>query len=314
MMRFFPLACVLGWGLWAEAADRPAPYLPEADRAALRAASSALTAAMDRMAGLPLEKERVGALTAALEEAQVQAVRARAAARDLEGSAAAAAAELGAYFKGGGREPGVEKRLEDLGRDRNSERSRLGKLSARRQEVEDNLKKKKEPPKEKDKILDLLKAAAEVLREAEGEIAASERNDSSLREFRDRMKDELRRALSAFSELAGAAAGVVARSEEFESRSPAAREAFGVLGRPPEAEARTRAWEKIDRLRDCARGVFLSADSGGNRESDFSQRREAFLRQRVRFEAGLKEAMAALEEARGRLDRAAKLIAEAASY
>ena len=313
-MLLFPLSALLGTGWWAFGAERPVPYLPDADRMALRSAAAGLTAVMDRMAGLPMEAARAGSLAAALDEAQGHAARARDAALGLEGSAGAAAAELGAYFRGGGREPGVERRLEEFKRDRNSGKDRFVRLVGQRKEVEDNLKKKKEPPKEKDKILELLKAAEEVVLEAEGALRASEKNDASLREGMDRMKDELRRALSAFAELASAAAGVRTRAEEFFSRSPAARAAFAALGRPPEAEARTRAWEKTDLLRDCSRGLFLSADSGGNREGDFSLRREAFLRQRVRFEAGLKEALASLEEARGKLDRAAKLVAQAASY
>lgn len=308
------LLLLLGAAPGVSAAEKPAAYAPEDDRAALRADAAGLTAAVDRLAGLPLEKERVGALASALDEAQGRALRARADAEGLEGAAGGAAAELGAIFKGGGGEAGVEKRLEDLGRDRAAETGRLARLSARRRELEDALKKKKEPPKEKDRIMDLLKAAEESLGRAEGALRGSERNDPLLRECRDRMKDELRRALSAFGELAASLAGVRARGEQFTERSPGARAAFGSLGRAPEAEFRTRAWEKLDLLRDSARGLFLSADSGLNRESDFAVRREAFLRQRTRFEAGLKEARAALEEAKGLLDGAARLVNEAAAY
>lgn len=298
----------------AGAQERIAPYAPEAERAALRGAAAAVSAAGDRLAGTPLEKEKTAALVAALDEALRGAVAAAAAASSFEAAGREASDEVEALFDGADGEPGIEKRMDELSRERGVERARLAGLSGQSKLDEDKLKKLKEPPKNKDRLLELLHKEEEILKEASDALRASEAPEPALRESRDRMKEELRRCRTAFGELAGGAGAVRSRAEEIQGRAPEARASFGALGRPPEGEARSRAWGRIESLRDCARGLFLGADSALNRGDDLRSRREAFLRRLVRFEAAHKEARGKLERARESLDKAARLADEADDY
>lgn len=298
----------------AGATERLAPYAPEAERAALRGAAAGVSAAGDRLAGTPLEKEKAAALVAALDEAVRESVASSSAALNFEAAGRDAVDELGALYDGVDGEPGIERRMEELARERGAERARLARLSGQSKLDEEKLKKLKEPPKNKDKLLELLHKEEEILKEASDALRAAEEPEAALRESRDRMKDELRRCRGAFGELAGGAGAVRSRAEELQRRAPEARASFGALGRPPEGEARTRAWGRIESLRDSARGLFLGADSALNRGDDLRSRREAFERQRVRFEAAHEQAREKLDKARELLDKAARLADEADDY
>lgn len=281
-----------------------ARYDPDSDRFVLRQTATASRAAVVAATGLALEPEKASAIERGLDEGLRQARLAAGAARSLDAAARLRDAEMTAGIK----ENVLELKIKEAAAPIAVERVRWERLSADRSD----LKKKVDelPDEEKKKLLPLIAKAEGALNSAASALRPLEESVKLAGERALEMKDARARALGPFVEISSGAAGTIARAEDLAAPAAEAKARLGALGQEPRGVARSRAWEKLEPLRDVTRLLFEAADRACNRADDFRRHSatyqtasEAFEKSRLAAKAGPADAKAFLDAADQELAR-----------
>ncbi|MBI2387538.1 MAG: hypothetical protein HYV14_16230 [Elusimicrobia bacterium] len=248
--------------LLAPAPVLAARYDPSFDRAALRQAATSAHSGIVEATGLALELEKVPAITAGLDEGLRQARLAADAARALD----AAARQRGAALETGSKDAALARRIKEVSEPVAAERLRLSRLASAQSEL--TAKVDDLPDEARKKLRPLLAKAGAGLRSAGDALRPLEEAVKVMGERALAMKELQRDSRGPLVEISSAAAGTVLRAEELPPALAEAKARLASLGEEPRAAARSRAWEKLDRLRDIARLLFQEADRACNRADE----------------------------------------------
>lgn len=272
-----PLALFISAGAVA------AGYDPDADRAALRGAANACYDETVRATGLPLTPEKAPEIKTGLDEAVRQCRLAAEAAKSLETGGVQRAAEMAAVAAGRGG-PAPEADAKEFAAAASAQRARWSKDDAAQDELRkrvDALPDKKDdgkPNGEKRELKDMLAGSAAALDDADGALKKAEAAAPAMAEGAARLGAARKAALGPADERARADAQVAAGADAFPPAVDEAKKRVDMLGSEPREENRTRAWQKLEPLRDRAREVAAAADRACNRADDFRSRSKDFDR------------------------------------
>lgn len=290
--------------LLLSSAASAARYDPDFDRAALRQAATLAHSGIVDATGLPLEPEKVPAITAGLDEGLRQARLAAGSARSLDDAARRRGEAMEAAVKEGALERALKELLEPVA----AERRRLARLSAERGELKEKVEAL--PEGERKKLEPLLAKAEGALSEAAGALRPLEEAAKSMEERGLEMKSRQRDAAGPLVEISSAAAGTIGRAEDLAPAMAEAKARLAVLGQEPRDVARTRAWEKLDLLRGVVRLLFQDADRACNRADEFRRASSSYERAFDDYDRARRAASAGPSAARSFLDEAHKHLVE----
>ena len=295
---------VLAAVLLAPAPALAARYDPDADRAALRQAATASRAAIVAATGLALEPEKASAIAAGIDEGLRQARLAAAAARSLDAAARQREAAMAADVK----DAALDSKVKEAAAPVAAERLRWERASAEGAD----LRKKVEalPEDERKKLLPLVAKAERALDSAAGALRPLEEALKAAGERGLEMKAVRAKAAAPLVEVSSGAAGAIFRAEQLGAPAAEAKARLASLGEEPRAVSRSRAWEKLEPLRDAARLLFEAADRACNRADDFRRRSASFDAASEAFGKALSSAKAGPGAAKAALDEAQQELAK----
>ena len=291
---------------------RAAGYDPDADRAALRGAANACYDETVRATGLALTAEKAPEIKTGLDEAVRQCRLAAEAAKSLETAGTLRAAEMAAVAAGrGGPAPDAEaKDFAAAAAAQRARRTRDGSAQdelARRVDALPDKKDDGKPNAAKRELKELLASAAAALDAADGALSKAEAAAPAMADGASRLKAAGAASRAPAEERSRYDAQVVAGADAFPAAVDEAKKRVDMLGSEPVQENRTRAWQKLEPLRDAARDVAAAADRACNRADDFHSRSKEFDRGRAAFEAARGAGAGTPAAAKASLDEAERL-------
>lgn len=286
-----------------------AKYDPDADRQALRAAATACYDATMRATGLSLEPEKIADIKNGLDEAARQGQSAEDAAKSLETAAALRADDMTLALKGrsGPAPDAVAKTFGDAAA---AQRARWKTLTDQRLALKSQVDALPErtrddkPNRLKRELKEQLEAAASDEAEADGMLRDAEAAAATMTDGAAKMKEAQKRSLDPGADRARNSAEVIRLADAFPGQVNEAKGRVDRLGTEPRAENKTRAWEKLDPLRDRSRELWAAADRACNRADEYHARSNDFDRAETAFTTARKGSDGLPGSARTLLDRA----------
>lgn len=256
-----------------------AKYDPGSDRAALRSAATSCHTSMVDATGLPLEMDKVPAITKGVDESLRLAKVAADTAAALDAAAIKRCAEMAAGAAT------LDRRIKDAEGPVAAARKRANAFAAELAEDKKKIKELPEPEREKypprvAKADAALASAEEALRPAEDAVAA-------LGQRALEMKDALRRSRAPLAEISAASTATVVNADNLPAPAAEFKNRLADLGKEPREQSRARAQQKIAPARDASLLIFQAADRACNRADDLRRASSAYDDAASAFEKAL---------------------------
>jgi DNA repair exonuclease SbcCD ATPase subunit len=295
LILFFPAA-------FLNAAEPPV-YVPGPEIKTLSAAMESCVQGLNSVQTTPVEAARATLLKKSIDQLTDAASRAAEAGRVLSADAQKPAAIVAVVVQGKGSVESLDHRYETaVGSARALRRqwTGLGEEAERIHSSLEDAESKKPQGQDSRKQREATEALArkkEAIEGAQGRLAGEDRALKDVEELLESLKEAASSAKRdangigrAASELETASRGLSGTSTLLQEAGAQAKQKIDALGAPPESEARTRVYQKLEPLIDGQRSISSSGDTARNRAGSFSDGYSSFLKNWRSFEAIHKDA------------------------
>lgn len=266
-------------------------------RQALLAADQAQMRALDGLLSTPVEAGKIPRLVESVDQARLRLEACAQSAYDALAIIRPCAEAATAALKGASGVPSLDRRV----RDEKEEADNLEKKRREAVEFGKEVIKRLEgrlpslPPDHRENVIKRIEEATELVQKLS--VLKTDAGLTEAAAAAEIAKSAADKALDAHSQFAATAVPLTAAAGAVPPVANAAREAAARIGQAPEAENRTRAYQRIGELADLLRAGHQAVDSAGNRLSDYDGREKTARKTLASFDDAVKAVRKAREEA-----------------